>query len=194
MAEALDDFNTDPYEDVLRDGELFESYSALFSLRENTYSNFPSIDIGDDFVSKDTRKTDRKQPNVDEKLKSTNQQELLKIRDVVGNDPVSSSKLQIARQWILDYAIETEMSNYEEQNVFPKLSIKSLSRNSNIISSHHFFKVKYDADEQSLKLKCLVHAFLAHAYLFASRMQQWTPDLFVHHLEFSNTTSARSRS
>lgn len=33
-------------------------------------------------------------------------------------------------------------------------SIKSLPRNSNIISFHHFFKVKHDVDEQNIKLKC----------------------------------------
>lgn len=42
------------------------------------------------------------------------------------------------------------MRNYEEQNSFHKLYKKSLPRDSNIISSYDFLKVKYDGDEQNL--------------------------------------------
>lgn len=41
------------------------------------------------------------------------------------------------------------MRSYEEQNTFQILSIKSLPRHSKIISSAHFFKVKYEGDEKT---------------------------------------------
>lgn len=156
IAEGLDNFNSDPYEDNLRDGELFDSNYAFTSRRENAYSNFPLVDVGDDVKSKDTGKTDWKEPNAGEKLESTKQQGLLKIRDVIGYDSVSDSKLQFSPQWMLDDVIQIEMRNFGEQKAFQKRFIKSLPRNSNICSSHHFFKIKYDGDEPNLKLKCRI--------------------------------------
>lgn len=89
MTDAFDDLNTDHYEDVLRGGELFEPYHAFFYRYQNTYSNIPSINIGDDLVSKDTGKIDWKERSVRERLESKNQQERLKILEVVGYNPVS---------------------------------------------------------------------------------------------------------
>lgn len=121
MADDLDDFNANQYEDVMWDGEIFESYSALFSVRENAYSNFHSIDISDDVVSKEIGKTDRKEPNVAKNLESAKQQELLKNRDVVSYDLVSESKLQFAPQWIWDvtpfrYKFETARNTTRSRN------------------------------------------------------------------------------
>lgn len=88
-----------------------------------------------------------------EKLYITKQQELNWIRNVVECQPISELKMQFTPQLVFDKAIQTEMLNYEEQNSFETLSIQYLPRNSNIISSHHFFKDKHDGEAQKLKLK-----------------------------------------
>lgn len=154
MADSFDDFNSGPYQDTLRDGELFESYSVFFSRREKACSSVPSIEVSDEVVSNDFGNTDKKEPIIGEKLEITKQQELLKILDILRYDPVSESKLQIAPQWILNDYIQTEMRNYEQQKAFQNLFIKSLPRNTKIISSHQFVKIKSDGGEQNLNFKC----------------------------------------
>lgn len=73
MRDALKEFNTDTYEEVLKEGELFESYSDFFSSLAKAYSNFPSLEVENDLFSKDIGATSMKRPNVNEKLKRTMQ-------------------------------------------------------------------------------------------------------------------------
>ena len=40
------------------------------------------------------------------------------------------------------------------EGVYEEVNVRSLPRNSNIISSHHFFNVKNDGEADKLKLKC----------------------------------------
>lgn len=121
MIDGLDDCNTDQYEEVLQDGELFASYSAFLLSREDAYTDISSISVGDEITSKYSSNVKTKKLCTGEKLENTKQKELHRIRDVVWYEPVSESKLQLAPQWVLDEAIQTEVRNYEEQNDFKKL-------------------------------------------------------------------------
>ena len=121
--------------------------------------NRPSLDIGAPFLDKETSKdigdTKLTAPkSLPTELQSHEQEVLRKIREIVGDQPVSESKLQFAPRWILDKAIAKEKANYKEKEAYRPVSIRSLRRGSNIISSHHFFHVKTDGEEGKLKLKC----------------------------------------
>ena len=85
-------------------------------------------------------------------LKSSEQKVLEGIKSVIGDRTASESQLQFAPQWILQKAIDKELSEYR-RNV-EEIDIRTLPRDANIISSHHFFQIKHDGQEGSLKLKC----------------------------------------
>ena len=87
-------------------------------------------------------------------LSSLNQEELTRIRDLLGDSPVTESKLQFAPRWLLDESIAKEKVNYVERGAYQPVFIRDVPRNSNIISSHHFFQVKRDGEASKLKLKC----------------------------------------
>ena len=76
------------------------------------------------------------------------------MAEVVGFKPVTEHKLQFAPRWIIDKAIHKERQNYVNQQAFVPVSIKSIPRSANVITSHHFFRIKKDGEEDKLKLKC----------------------------------------
>ena len=88
------------------------------------------------------------------KLTSLRQEESTRIQQLIGDSPVTESKLQLAPRWLLDQAIVTEKANYMERGAYQPISIREVPRNSNIISSHHFFQVKRDGEASKLKFKC----------------------------------------
>ena len=121
--------------------------------------NRPSLDIGTtsnaENREKDIGDTSITPPKeLPTSLESIEQELLQRMRQVVGDQPISESKLQFAPRWILDKAISKEKANYKEKNAYIPMSIRSLPRRSNIISSHHFFHIKTDGKEGKLKLKC----------------------------------------
>ncbi len=87
-------------------------------------------------------------------LESSEQEVLKQIRKVIGDKAVSEKKLQFAPRWIIDKAIDAEKMNYKA-SVEPICRLK-LPRDSNIVSSHHFFVVKFDGESGKLKLRCRV--------------------------------------
>ena len=87
-------------------------------------------------------------------LSSLKQEELTRIRDLLGDSSVTESKLQFAPRWLLDESIAKEKANYVERGAYQPVSIRDVPRNSSIISSHHFFQVKRDGEASKLKLKC----------------------------------------
>ena len=85
-------------------------------------------------------------------LQSSEQKILEEIRSVIGDRTASESILQFAPRWILQKAIDKELSEYRRN--IEEVDIRILPRDANIISSHHFFQIKHDGQEGSLKLKC----------------------------------------
>ena len=85
-------------------------------------------------------------------LQSSEQKVLREIKDVIGVRTASEHSLQFAPQWILQKAIDNERDEYRKH--VNEVDIRTLPRDANIISSHHFFQVKHDGHEDSLKLKC----------------------------------------
>lgn len=155
---ALDDYNSDYIPDILDDFGLWSEHLSVQSshnpsLESQEPSNFPSLDIGSLLVTKDIGSTPMQKPDK-EHLERTEQEELKRLKAVVGEEEVSEFKLQFAPRWLLDAAIEAERNNYIEQKAIEKVSIKSLPPRSNIISSHHFFKVKTHGETGKLRLKC----------------------------------------
>ncbi len=57
---------------------------------------------------------------------------------------MSENKLQFAPRWVIYKAIEKEKKKYKA-SVEP-VSRLNLPRNANMISSHHFFNVKFDGE------------------------------------------------
>ena len=92
--------------------------------------------------------------NLTGSLQSQEQVLLRKIREVVGDGPVSEAKLQFAPQWIIDKSIQAEKENYTSKKVYISVHRKDVPPRSNTISSHHFFQVKTDGTPDKLKLKC----------------------------------------
>ena len=82
--------------------------------------------------------------NLPLELQSSEQQLLGQVTEVIGFGPLSEHKLQFAPRRIVDKAIQRERKNYLENGAFESVSIKSLPRDANIISSHHFLQVKKD--------------------------------------------------
>ena len=93
-------------------------------------------------------------PSLPARLESSEKIILQEIRNVVGDKPVSEFRLQFAPRWLLDKSIDTEKENYFAEGAYEEVDIKTLPRNANIISSHHFFQVKHDGSADKLKLKC----------------------------------------
>ena len=87
-------------------------------------------------------------------LESCEQDILKQIRNVIGDKAVSESKLQFAPRWIIDKAIENEKNNYKS-SIEPVCRF-NLPGNANVVSSHHFFVVKFDGESGKLKLRCRV--------------------------------------
>lgn len=144
----------------LRDGSsdfsfpefLEDSDAALWAVHPNsttllaagtTKVNVSSMDLGVPTPSENPDKgigqTSVTAPKSNASLQSTEQILLRQIRDIIGCDPVTESKLQFAPRWILDKAIVKEKANYSYQDAYIPVSIRNVPRNSNIISSHHFF-------------------------------------------------------
>lgn len=88
------------------------------------------------------------------RLKSSEQEVLRHVRDVIGTETVSESRLQFAPQWLISKSIQKEKDNYQKKEAYEEVDVRTLPKGSNIISSHHFFQVKNDGDEETLKLKC----------------------------------------
>ncbi len=84
-------------------------------------------------------------------LESCKQQVLKKIRATLSDGTFSESKLRFAPRRIIDKAISEEKKNYmtSVQPVFRS----TLPRSANLVSSHHFFTLKYDGDTGKLKLR-----------------------------------------
>ena len=154
----FEDFYIEPHEDVLKDFGLFSLVQSFLTKHQSsndeddTIINSPSMDVGN--VTKDIGKTKITEPPDKVQLQSTRQIELHKIKDAVGYNEVSESKLQFVPQWVLNEAIQNELENYEKKKAFKRTNFRQVPRNSNIISSHHFFKVKADGPNNSLRLKC----------------------------------------
>ena len=161
---TTDDLLSTETDRVIREQELWAEHpnsSALAAIQASTVKKFnrPSFDIGTPIpvkdVTKDIGDTAITGPSrLPASLESSKQEILRHIRDVVGDQPVSESKLQFAPRWILDKAIAKEKANYKDKDAYVSMAIRSLPRRSNVISSHHFFHVKTDGEEGRLKLKC----------------------------------------
>ena len=76
------------------------------------------------------------------------------IRQLLGDKALSENKLEFAPQWIIENAKEKERMNYE--SAIDIVNRRNIPRNSNIISSHHFFTIKHDGESNKLKLKCRI--------------------------------------
>ena len=114
------------------------------SLNESSEPSRPEKDVGiTPIISPDQL------PQI---LQSSEQNVLREIKGVIGDRTASEHSLQFAPQWILQKAIDKERNEYRKH--VNELDIRTLSREANIISSHHFFQVKHDGHEDSLKLKC----------------------------------------
>ena len=92
--------------------------------------------------------------NFDYKLESDEQQILRKIRNVAGYEPVLEAIIQFTPSWMIQKAIETELNNYKGEIAYKTVHKCNVPRNSNVVSSHHFFQIKTDASPQKLKFKC----------------------------------------
>ena len=103
---------------------------------------------------KDIGETKLKTPSESETLKSGEQEVLRGIKDVIGFEPVTEAKIRFAPRWIVEKAIMSELENYTEKEAYEEVHVKSLPKDANLISSHCFFQIKYDGDEDILKLKC----------------------------------------
>ena len=73
-------------------------------------------------------------------LSSLKQEELTSIGDLLGDSPVTESKLQFAPRWLLNESIAKEKANYVDRGAYQPVSITNVPGNSIIISSHHFSK------------------------------------------------------
>jgi len=162
----------DGEEDILSSPDiLMDKESAVWAEHPHAYSmlssgkpygkvfNSPSMDIGSPTPKQDIAKdigtsTIQAPDSFPTSLESTEQELLLRIKDVVGDASVTEHKLQFAPRWIIDKAINKEKKNYKDKEAYVPVSIRSVPRQSNIISSHHFFQVKTDGSTDRLKLKC----------------------------------------
>ena len=93
-------------------------------------------------------------PSLPIDLKSTEQKLLYDIKQVIGDKPVSEFRLQFAPRWLIDKAINNEKQNYKLAKAYEEVPLSSLAKDANIITSHHFFEVKFDGLLEMLKLKC----------------------------------------
>lgn len=166
-----------PSEDVVEEAHLWQKHPSTASLLCNSRpyrTNEPALDFGRtqeaynagqcnleapttsvDNAQKDIGETRVTQPTYPHfSLDSSEQFVLKEIREAIGDKPASESKLQFAPRWLIDKAIEKEKKAYIDNRAFEEVDIKTVPRDSNIISSHHFFVVKADGEKEKLKLKC----------------------------------------
>ena len=91
-------------------------------------------------------------------LKSSEQQVLKNVRDLIGYESVSESVLEFGPLWLVDKAISQEKENNKVKDrtdaAYEPVDVPSLPKGSNIISSHAFYQVKKDGVDEKLKLKC----------------------------------------
>ena len=87
-------------------------------------------------------------------IERSEQEILQQIQQLLGDKALSESKLEFAPQWIIKNAKEKERMNYE--SAIDIVNRRNIPRNSNIISSHHFFTVNLDGESNKLKLKCRI--------------------------------------
>ena len=93
-------------------------------------------------------------PQLPYSLQSSEQLVLHEMKRVVGDGPVSEFKLQFAPRWIIDKAIADEKSNYHDAGAYKELHFRQTPKGANVITSHHFFRIKNHAEEGRLRLKC----------------------------------------
>lgn len=123
-------------------------------IQANKASNFPSLDVGDRLLKKDIGNTEIINPSNGAELESVKQQELRKVADVIGFDSTTEYKLEFAPRWLIDATIQEEKKNYADQNAYESVFSRSIPPNSNIISSHHFFKLGHKGKVGNLLLRC----------------------------------------
>lgn len=162
----------------------YPSTKALLTTRKAGSINCPLLDIGSEQMQKfdaqlDTAKLPTPLPKTHElskphdpelpekdignvevrapqqdghELKSCEQELLKEISSVIKNKDVLERELEWVPRWLLDKAIQKEKDNY--RSAFQEVDVASLPRDANIITSHHFFGIKYDGQTEKLKLKC----------------------------------------
>lgn len=81
-------------------------------------------------------------PPSDDYALSTAEQEVLRNIEKVGghNKPITEFGLQFAPKWIVEKTIVSEKRAYIQENEYERSEVH---RDANVISSHHFFVVKY---------------------------------------------------
>lgn len=93
-------------------------------------------------------------PEVPFNLFSSEQKILKEILHVIGKNPTTEFHLQGAPRWLIDKSMATEKESYKREEAYRGVKLQDLPCGSNIISSHHFFQIKHDEEEEKLKLKC----------------------------------------
>ncbi len=72
------------------------------------------------------------------------------IKAVIGDNSVSEFQLQFVPRWLLEKSMEKKKYNKSVEVV----SVKDIPRFANVISSHHFLKMKTDDHTGKLPLSC----------------------------------------
>ena len=157
-AEVLDDITPEyPLDPFDTEFSLWSTHQSCFSTTDiEKVASAPSSDVEDRTILKKDAvhvpiQTLKSFPP---ELESTEQILLRQMVEVVVFQPVTEHKIHFAPRGITDKTIESERKNYERKNAFIPVSIKSIPRGSNIISSHHILQIKKDGEEDRLKLKC----------------------------------------
>lgn len=131
--------------DKPKSNDELENQSNINENSDKVEKQNPIKDIGD---------TKLKTPKESEELKSSEQEVLRGIKDIIGFEPVTEAKIRFAPRWVVEKAIMKELENYTEKKAYEEVHVKDLPKDANLISSHCFFQIKYDGDEDILKLKC----------------------------------------
>lgn len=80
------------------------------------------------------------------------QEVLRKIKSVIYYTNFSESLLEFAPRWVIDKSVTAEKENWADAK--EEVHIRNLPPQANLISSHHFFTIKFGGQGSKLKLRC----------------------------------------
>lgn len=133
------------------------SLSLLSSLMAiNHKTNQVDLNVPNQFAEaeKDMGKTHIANVEVPVTLDTSEKDILKQIESVFGNKQSSERKFDFVPLWVVKKVIEKEKLAYQSEDVYEEIYIKEIPYKAKIISSHHFFVVKPDGQENRLKLRC----------------------------------------
>lgn len=104
--------------------------------------------------TKDIESNPFNEPSKDMEVSKSQEQLMLQsLRNTIGDNRASETRLQCASQWILEKIIKRKEYNFANKKAYEEVCVKSLRRKANLITSHCFLQIRTDRGSDKLKLK-----------------------------------------